>query len=484
MKTLLGIPVKKLDYKRYIKQLRCIITWKWHGAKGTIEAATGFGKSILGCLAIMKMVLGNNKRRAIIIVPTIELKKQWEGALVRFLLGEYADVYVINTIALKDVKYKTDLLILDEIHLFAADQFRNVFHNVSYNWILGLTATIDRLDGKHVELQKFAPVVYTITQKEAIANGWINDFVEVNVPVYLTRDETQNLDKLNKKWAYYMAKFNRDFDIMRDCMNSQKALAYVQANVPYKPGIDYSAMAKGLQVDAINANRIMQERKKFFYNTEHKVEAAVEIINEFGLKTITFSQSTAFADRVREDLGKCAVAYHSNLSPEIRMVEKTKVYKTESGAMKAAKLQGRKYRGTSTGWEIYWKEPKKFGVKTLKEDAVRRFSDNKFRATSVICTAKALDQGFDVPDVQLGVDASRTSNPTQHTQRTGRIARKFFYKDGTEKQGLYVNLYVPDTRDEEWLRKCQKNSTNVVEVYDTSECIELIKNILCKNGQS
>ena len=126
---------------------------------------------------------------------------------------------------------------------------------------------------------------------------------------------------------------------------------------------------------------------------------------------------------------------------------------------------------------VSWKVPKRFGAKSLKEEALRKFSLPQSKV-NVICTAKALDQGFDAPDVQLGIDASRTSNPTQFIQRSGRIARNYIYKDGSTKQGIYVCLYVPDTRDEDWLRKCQAESTNVLWVQDLDECKEYIKKLL------
>ena len=422
------------------------------------------------------MTKGSTNRTALVIVPTIQLKAQWEGVLKATGLSSYTTVLVVNTVALNTKIYNVDLLIIDEIHLMAADKFSRIFTNVKYNWILGLTATIDRLDGKEVYLKKYAPVVKTITQREAIEKGWINDFLEINVPVFLTRAENSALQDISKQIRSYAAKFG-DFDLMRQCMNSEKAVAYAQQ---YYPLQDPKEKGKEIARDAVQGQRCVRARQDFLYKTEHKVAATVDLINEFGLRTITFSQSTQFADEVKAGVGKRAVSYHSNLETVVRLVTKTKTYKTMAGAMAYAikyKLQYRQIDGSSD-WKVYWKEPKKMGAMSLRKEALTRFLDPNDTSVDVMCTAKALDQGFDDPTVVLGVDASRSSNPTQHTQRTGRIARNYTYPDGTAKRGIYVNFYVPQSRDEDWLRKCQKNSSSVVEVADLDECITLIKKII------
>ena len=41
MRTLLGIPLSKIDKGKYMMQLRAVITWLKRGGKGTMECATG-----------------------------------------------------------------------------------------------------------------------------------------------------------------------------------------------------------------------------------------------------------------------------------------------------------------------------------------------------------------------------------------------------------------------------------------------------------
>lgn len=470
MKTLLGIPAHKIDSSKYIKQLRSVITWIRNGARGTIVAATGIGKTFMAFIAIAKLKKKKPNATAIVIVPTLALKNQWERQITSLKL-QNVDVFVINTIALKDSAYEYDLLILDELHLYASEQFRTVFIKIKYKWILGLTATIERLDGKHNLLQKRAPVVVTITQMEAIRNGWISNVVEINVPVHLSKREIEGLEALNKSVSYYLSKFG-DFKAMQYCMNLENAKQYALSH--YHDGYEASELVKM----AIQGQRVIQARKAFLYNAERKVDIAAELVNEFDLKTIMFSQSTQFADDVSAKLPN-SVVYHSNIESEARLVTKSKVYKTEAAALrfKATKDKA-KMKHSSDGYTVTWKQPKIFGGKTLRDEALRLFKDRRSKINT-ICTAKALDQGFDAADIELGIDASRTSNPGQHVQRFGRIARNFTYKNGTKKRGILVNLYVPNSTDERWLRNCQVNTEDSV-IWSSSakECIEFIKELL------
>ena len=42
------------------------------------------------------------------------------------------------------------------------------FYSVKYKYILGLTGTLERLDGRHKLLEKYCPVVDRVTVEEAI----------------------------------------------------------------------------------------------------------------------------------------------------------------------------------------------------------------------------------------------------------------------------------------------------------------------------
>lgn len=71
----------------------------------------------------------------------------------------------------------------------------------------------------------------------------------------------------------------------------------------------------------------------------------------------------------------------------------------------------------------------------------------------VLSTAKALDQGADLPDLSMALILAATSKPLQSIQRMGRVLRK---KEG--KRAVIVEVYAKDTQDEKWLQKRQRKT--------------------------
>lgn len=474
---LLLIPSDKLDIVKYVRQLRVIARWKKGGCRGTAIAATGFGKTIIAIIALSKMKKHSPSRKALVVVPTTALKEQWLYLLKQFKLSEITSVEVINTVSLHERQYVTDLLILDEVHLYAAEQFQRVFSRVKYHWLLSLTATIERKDGKHAMLEHKAPIIDSISQKECIEKGWISDIAEINLAIPLTQREVSSLNEVDKMIRSAISKFG-DFNALRDCMNMGNAKAYAAL---YYPNDHNDTKAKELLIIAVNGFRLVKRRQEFLYKTERKIDAAVELINEFKLKTIMFSQSTSFADEVALRLGSSAVSYHSGIKTTEQLVTTTTVVKTKKAVDKLVMSDPKAIvKVVIEGYEVTTSKLKKIGPAKYLAKAMDDFTNN-LNGITTICTAKALDTGMDVPDVELGIDASRTSNPTQKIQRTGRVARNYTYEDGTKKRGVYINLYIPNSQDESWLKSCQsKNPDSVIWIDDIDEVKTFVHNLLKK----
>ena len=75
----------------------------------------------------------------------------------------------------------------------------------------------------------------------------------------------------------------------------------------------------------------------------------------------------------------------------------------------------------------------------------------------VLCSTKALNQGFDIPDAGIGVVCGLTSKSLSMIQRVGRLIR--FQED---KIGQIYILYVKDSQEEKWLKNSVNNLKNVV----------------------
>ena len=191
------------------RQAESLKAWLTHKGRGCIEGCTGYGKTRIGLNAIEKVRTRYPNLSVIVVVPTDVLRNQWIKLIDERGLGFNCQVLIINT-ASKTLE-QCDLLILDEIHKFAADQFSQVFKTIKYKLILGLTATIERLDGKHELLKKYCPVVDTVTIEVAKANGWVAEFTEYQV--IITAEDIDNYRQYNKEFIQHFEFFNFDFGL-------------------------------------------------------------------------------------------------------------------------------------------------------------------------------------------------------------------------------------------------------------------------------
>ena len=193
------------------RQEESLKSWLRNKGRGCIEGCTGYGKTRIGINAIKRVMTKYPTITVIVVVPTDVLKNQWTTLLDEQGLSLNCKVVIINTAS--KTPEQCDLLILDEIHKFAADQFSQVFKTVKYKLILGLTATIERLDGKHELLKQYCPVVDTVTIEVAKANGWVSDFTEFQV--IITAEDINNYREYNKEFIKHFEFFDFNFNLAK-----------------------------------------------------------------------------------------------------------------------------------------------------------------------------------------------------------------------------------------------------------------------------
>ena len=84
-------------------------------------------------------------------------------------------------------------------------------------------------------------------------------------------------------------------------------------------------------------------------------------------------------------------------------------------------------------------------------------------------TAKSLDDGADIPGLNLAIVLSNTSSPTQKTQRVGRVIR---YEEGKEAE--IFTLVVKGTMEENWYNTSSAGK-NYIEI-DEEELTKILAN--------
>lgn len=399
----------KIDKQRLERQERVLDRWIANKAKGTLQAVTGFGKTFVALLAIQKMNARYPDRSVIVIVPTLYLQdKWWEDAAEMGLKN--VSVMVVNT-AIK-IPRMCDLLILDEIHNYGSEEFYKVFDAVTYKFILGLTATIDRTDGRDALIRNHCPVIDTIDINEALAGGYISNFKVFNLGIELDEADRKTYEKITRDFHFNFSQFNHDFHVAMTCL-SDPAYRNQYAKM-------YNKDPKDVTVYAVNFNKNMQNRKKFLYFAPSKLNMVKQVLEEFPTKAITFSESVAFAEQLQKAMPSISVDYHSKMP------------------------------------------------KGVKERNLSLF-DDEASGVRIIHTAKALDEGFDVHGIGLAIISSGTSSTRQDLQRTGRAIR---FQEG--KLAIIVNIYIKDSQDERWLKARQQKSTNILYVNTIQEIKDVL----------
>lgn len=228
----------------------------------------------------------NPQAQCLIVVPTQILKNQWIEQIDERGLGLNARVEIINTVIKYD--WSCDLLIIDEVHLAAAEQMVRVFERVHYTFILGLTGTMERLDMRHLLLEKHAPVCDRITIEEAEKNGWVAPHKEYVVMLDVDLTEYK---ELNKKFNNAFAFFGFDFSSAMACATNIKTRI--------KWAKDNKQDMKTVTAMAMTFMRTMKARKDFVMNHPKKIEIAKKILAaRQDRKCLTFSATIKMAESI------------------------------------------------------------------------------------------------------------------------------------------------------------------------------------------
>jgi len=84
---------------------------------------------------------------------------------------------------------------------------------------------------------------------------------------------------------------------------------------------------------------------------------------------------------------------------------------------------------------------------------LRRFKEGE---VNVLCSTKALNQGFDIPNANVGIICGLTSKALSMIQRIGRLIR---FEEG--KIGKIYILYIKNSQEEKWLTNSVKDLSGV-----------------------
>lgn len=446
----------KIDKKKLERQQLGVKKWFDAFCIGCLHYFTGVGKTYTAILCIKRLLRVNPKESIVIIVPSEELQKQWKSVLNTLLTKKQQstiNIFTSHYIVTNELRIQTNTLIVDELHEYYSDEHIKVINGdyIKYTKCLGLTATYEDSKNRHKLIENLYPIIDEIDEATALREGYISPFIEFNLALELSEREQEQYNKLSDIIKNNINKFGKNGIVLATkCVSGGKhkdGKKYEASHFVYgwahhkgwRKNLDVSN-PQSAQIEelwnprkifgyAINLLNAIRKRKNMLYSSDVKLDACVKILHKFSdIKSIVFSQSTAFADKLNlqlnyEDLN--SVVYHSQLPTELRPNKNGKLIK--------------------------------FGKVRLKRLALEKIKSWK---AGILCTASSLDKGLDIPEIALGLTASGTSNFTQYKQRGGRAKRINLFND--DKVALLINLYFKDTKDETWLRKRQSKSNHTI----------------------
>ena len=160
--------------------------------------------------------------------------------------------------------------------------------------------------------------------------------------------------------------------------------------------------------------KAIRERKNVVDFAENKIGVLKQIVMANKDKRIlTFAGANNFTDRMCHALSPYATKYHSNIT------------------------------------------------KKQKEQNLKDFKEGKY---NTLCSTKALNQGIDISDANMGILCGITSKGLTMIQRVGRLLR---YKEN--KVSNIIILYVKDSQEEKWLKNAIKTIDNVLWINTITE---------------
>ena len=198
-------------------QKQALEAWTANGKCGVVVLPTGSGKTIIGIKAISLL-----NTPTIIVAPTLDLVDQWRSKLeeefkidVGVLGGGEQEIKAL-TVSTYDSAYihadklgnKFGLIIFDEVHHLPAEGYRNIAEMFASPFRMGLTATFEREDGLHKELNRLVGGKVFEKRVVDLAGYYLSPFKLEKIVVELTEEEKDEYALNQKIFLDYLVRSN------------------------------------------------------------------------------------------------------------------------------------------------------------------------------------------------------------------------------------------------------------------------------------
>jgi len=197
------------------EQNEALNAWNRADRRGQIIMPTGTGKTEVALAAMARCQIAT-----LIVAPVRDLMYQWHRRILHALacdagiVGDNLHNLKPVTVTTYDSAYihmdkmgdKFGLLIFDEEHHLPGRCRREAALLSTASWRMGLTATPQRADGRHADLDELiGPIVYSLPLDQ-VRGTTLADFDVVRIPVALNDEEQNTYDECSNLIRHFMTR--------------------------------------------------------------------------------------------------------------------------------------------------------------------------------------------------------------------------------------------------------------------------------------
>jgi superfamily II DNA or RNA helicase len=376
--------------------------WVANDYKGIFAMATGTGKTLTSLNCLLNEFTKSGTYKAVIIVPTIALVKQWKKECHKF---NFKNIITVSSREKWDNKISffntasrftsTSFIIIITYASFHRKKFQAYFQNLDKNTLLiadeahNLGAGKVAKTLKTIHLQKRIGLSATINRKyDDEGNKLIQEFFNDKPPYVIEYSMKLALEKgVLCQYKYYPHLVELDSDELNQYAEISKRL------------MRYFDSATGTYKKAPEVEMLLLMRKRIIHKAKNKLPVFQKILKE------------EFAER--GNLHYTLIYVPEGKDPEYDILDE------HAEDEEDAKLIHEYTRAVS---DVDFSVMVKQYTSSIKgRDAILEdFEEGKLH---VLTSMKCLDEGVDVPRSELAIFCASTGNPRQFIQRRGRVLR-------------------------------------------------------------
>jgi superfamily II DNA or RNA helicase len=306
-----SVAIEPRDY-----QQEALSAWQDNDRQGSVVLPTGSGKTFLAVQAIADAGVST-----LVVVPTIDLMNQWHATLTNAFGNQLPDgVGVLGggdhnvtdiTVTTYDSAYRYineygdqfGLLVVDEVHHLPAPTYQQIPEMTIAPYRLGLTATYERADGKHDELEDLLGTVVYREAVDELAGEYLSEYETIHLSVELTTDEREQYNEEYQIYRDYVD--NHDFDLWKE-----QGYAEFLKRTSYDPQGRRALIAK-------------QRAENIARTAEKKLETLDNLLKRhYDDRTIIFTANNEFAYEISQEFVVPCITHQTDTEERTEILER------------------------------------------------------------------------------------------------------------------------------------------------------------------